>query len=105
MGALLRRRLWSIIYLGQAVPLPDLASFVREVNPHLVVLVAMTEETASNLIDWTNWLHEAATRGRPVVGFGGRIFVEKPEWRLKVPGIYLGSTFEEGILTIEKLLR
>jgi DNA-binding transcriptional MerR regulator len=105
MGALLRRRLWPVVYLGQAVPMPDLASFVHEANPPLVALVAMTEETASNLIDWTNWLPEAATKGRPVVSFGGRIFVEKPEWRMKVPGIYLGSTFEEGILTIEKLLR
>jgi DNA-binding transcriptional MerR regulator len=105
LGALLRRRLWPVVYLGQAVPLPDLASFVREANPPLVVLVAMTEETASNLIDWTNWMQDVASKGRPVVGFGGRIFVEKPEWRMKVPGIYLGSNFEEGILTIEKLLR
>lgn len=105
LGALLRRRLWPVVYLGQAVPMPDLASFVWEMNPSLVALVAMTEATASNMVDWTTSMQDAATIGRPIMGFGGRIFVEKPEWRLKVPGIYLGSNFEEGISTIEKLLR
>ncbi len=105
LGALLRRRLWPIVYLGQSVPLPDLASFVHDVNPSMVVLNAMTEETAKNLMDWPKLLPDVVSKGRPVVGFGGRVFVEKPEWRLKIAGIYLGNNFEEGILTIEKLLR
>jgi DNA-binding transcriptional MerR regulator len=105
MGAILRRRLWPVIYLGQAVPLADLSRLVQEMNPSLVVMIAMTENSAVHLMDWTQWMPEAATRGRPILGFGGLVFVDKPEWRLKVPGIYLGSTFEEGILTIEKLLR
>lgn len=105
LGALLRRRLWPIVYLGQSVPLPDLASFVHDVNPSMVVLNAMTEETAKNLMDWPKLLPDVVSKGRPVVGFGGRVFVEKPEWRLKIAGIYLGNNFEEGISTIEKLLR
>ncbi len=105
IGALLRRRLWSVVYLGQAVPLPDLASLVQEVNPPLVVVVAMTENAASNLIDWPSWIKDTASKGRPVFSFGGRVFVEKPEWRIKVPGVYLGNSIEEGISTIEKLLR
>ncbi len=105
LGALLRRRLWPIVYLGQSVPLPDLASFVHNVNPSMVVLNAMTEETAKNLMDWPKLLPDVVSKGRPIVGFGGRVFVEKPEWRLKIAGIYLGNNFEEGILTIEKLLR
>lgn len=105
LGALLRRRLWPIVYLGQSVPLPDLASFVHDVNPSMVVLNAMTEETAKNLMDWPKLLPDVVSKGRPIVGFGGRVFVEKPEWRLKIAGIYLGNNFEEGILTIEKLLR
>ena len=105
MGALLRRRLWPVVYLGQAVPLEDLASFVKDVNLPLVVVVAMTENTASNLVDWPKWIQDRFSKGRSVFGFGGRVFVEKPEWRSKVPGIYLGNTIEEGISTLEKLLR
>lgn len=105
LGALLRRRLWPIVYLGQSVPLPDLASFVHDVNPSMVVLNAMTEETAKSLMDWPKLLPDVVSKGRPIVGFGGRVFVEKPEWRLKIAGIYLGNNFEEGISTIEKILR
>jgi DNA-binding transcriptional MerR regulator len=105
LGALLRRRLWPVIYLGQAVPLPDLAGFVQEINPSLVVMVSMTQKSAENLVDWKKWLPNDAAKKLPIFGFGGRVFVEEPEWRLKIPGIYLGNSFEEGVSTIEKLLR
>jgi methanogenic corrinoid protein MtbC1 len=105
MGALLRRRLWPIVYLGQAVPLTDLGIFIRDTNPSFVVLIAMTDKSAANIVDLPQWIPDSFSKGRPMIGFGGLIFVEQPEWRSKVPGIYLGSTFEEGILTIEKLLR
>ncbi len=45
LGVLLRRRRWPVAYLGQAVPLPDLVKFTREIKPAVVVLVAMTEQS------------------------------------------------------------
>jgi methanogenic corrinoid protein MtbC1 len=104
LGALLRRRRWPVVYLGQAVPLSDLATFVRDLHPSMVILVAMTETTASELVEWPQWLPEAAKTGRPAIGYGGRIFSTRPEWRLRAPGIFLGPTFQEGIETIERLL-
>jgi MerR family transcriptional regulator, light-induced transcriptional regulator len=104
IGALLRRQGWPVAYLGQAVPLPDLAAFVRDIRPPLVVLVAMTEKTASSLLEWQQWLPEAAQEGRPVVGYGGRIFTLQPEWRLRMAGIYLGDSLRDGLRTIERLL-
>jgi DNA-binding transcriptional MerR regulator len=104
LGALLRRRRWPVVYLGQAVPLLDLANFVRDLRPGLVVAVAMTEATALELAEWPRHLPEANQAGRPIVGYGGRVFVEQPEMRLKVPGIYLGNSFTEGVTTIERLL-
>ena len=104
LGAILRRRRWLVSYLGQAVPLPDLASYIQDIKPSLVVAVAMTEHSSSLLIDWPNWMPEAAQKNNPIFGYGGRIFVEQPEWRLKMRGVFLGNTFEEGIRTIERLL-
>jgi MerR family transcriptional regulator, light-induced transcriptional regulator len=104
IGALLRRQAWPVAYLGQAVPLPDLAGFVHDIRPPIVVLVAMTENTASALLDWQQWLPEAAQEGRPIVGYGGRIFTLQPEWRLKMAGIYLGDSLRDGLRTIERLL-
>jgi DNA-binding transcriptional MerR regulator len=104
LGALLRRRRWPVAYLGQAVPLPDLASFVRDLNPSMIVTIAMTENAAAELSEWPVWLPDIAQTGKPPVGFGGRIFRIQPEWRLRMAGIYLGDNFREGLTTIEHLL-
>jgi len=105
LGALLRRRRWPVAYLGQAVPLQDLASFVSEIKPSMVVLIAMTENTAAELAQWPQWMPEIAQSGRPAVGFGGRVFAMHPEWRMGMAGIYLGNTFREGLATIERHLQ
>lgn len=105
MGALLRRRRWPVAYLGQSVPLPDLATFVREIKPTIVMMVAMTEDSATALSEWPAWIPEVAEKGKPVMVYGGRIFVEQPLWRAKMPGIYLGSNFEEGLNALERLAR
>ena len=95
LGVLLRRQGWPVAYLGQNVPFPDLAGFVKEINPSAVVLVAMREQTARELADWPRWIEQRA--GRPPVAFGGRVFVMHPEMQKMVPGIYLGPTIQNGM--------
>ncbi|HLE13187.1 MAG TPA: B12-binding domain-containing protein [Anaerolineales bacterium] len=104
LGALLRRRRWPVAYLGQAVPLPDLATFVREIKPSAIVFVSMLEETAAALVEWPQYFPEVAVSGWPPVGYGGRIFSTSPEWRLRMMGSYLGSDFRQGIENIEHLI-
>jgi methanogenic corrinoid protein MtbC1 len=104
LGALLRRRRIAVAYLGQSVPLADLGAFIHDIHPRMVVLVAMLEETAAHLIEWPQWLPETASSGRPIVGYGGRVFIHHPEWRLRTPGLYLGDTLEEGLVKIEEML-
>ncbi len=104
-GVLLRRQGWPIAYLGQSLPLPDLARFVKEIRPLAVVLVAMTEEPARALTEWPRWLPEAHSNNRPLIGFAGRIFTLAPEWRAKVPGIFLGPSLAEGLKNLDALLR
>lgn len=104
LGTLLRRRRWPIAYLGQSMPLKDLARFVTDIKPELVVLVSMTEGTAVSLLDWPLYLPNAAQTGRPSITYGGRVYARQPELRLKMPGLYLGDTLTEGLATIETLL-
>jgi len=59
LGVLLRRRRWPVAYLGQAVPLPDLVKFARDIKPAVVVLVAMTEQAGRELLDLPRWMPEA----------------------------------------------
>jgi DNA-binding transcriptional MerR regulator len=104
LGALLRRRRWPVAYLGQAVPLPDLAGYVHDLQPSMIVAIAMTEETASELAQWPHWLPESAQGGKPIFAYGGRIFTTQPEWRMRMAGQYLGDDFRAGIAAIERLL-
>lgn len=104
LGALLRRRRWPVAYLGQAVPLPDLASFVRDLHPSMIVMIAMTENAAAELSEWPVWLPDIAQTGKPPVGYGGRIFRLQPEWRLRMAGTYLGDNLRDGLATIESVL-
>ncbi len=104
LAVLLRRRRWPVSYLGQSVPMTDLASFVHDIRPSMVVLVAMAEESASAIAEWPVWLPEAAATGRPAVGFGGLAFTEQPALIGRTPGVYLGSTLEQGLYAIERLL-
>jgi methanogenic corrinoid protein MtbC1 len=104
LAVLLRRLRWPVIYLGQTMPLSALAAFVEDVGATIIVFVAMTEETARALADWPHWLPEAAAKKRPVVGYGGRIFVERPELAEEVPGVLLGKTLREGVETLDRML-
>jgi DNA-binding transcriptional MerR regulator len=97
LGTLLRRRQWPVAYLGQSVPLPDLATLVRDIKPKLVILVAMTENTANNISSWPRWISQDRITNMPIVGFGGRIFTIDSTWQSRIPGVYLGDTFQDGI--------
>ena len=87
------------------LPLPDLAALVHKIHAPAVVLVAMVERTAENLIDWPSFFPEAKDTGRPAVVFGGTVFSEQPEWREKVPGVFLGASLREGVQKLDALLR
>lgn len=103
-GVLLRRRRWPVAYLGQSVPLADVAVLARQIKAPAIVFVAMVESGAQALIDWPAHLPEAAATGRPLVAYGGQIFNQQPEWREKVPGLFLGETLREGLEKLDSLL-
>jgi methanogenic corrinoid protein MtbC1 len=104
LGALLRRRRISVAYLGQAVPLEELATIVDDLEPRVIVLSAMRQQTAQELVDWPRQLALESDGSAPVVSFGGRVFTEHPEWRQRVPGVFLGGSLEEGLAAVERLL-
>lgn len=103
-GVMLRRMRWPVAYLGQSVPLSDLGTLVRKMKSPAVVFVAMTEQSATALINWPQYLPHPDGNGRPIVGFGGRIFNEDPTWREKVPGVFLGENLREGVEQLDELL-
>ncbi|MBI5670565.1 MAG: MerR family DNA-binding transcriptional regulator [Chloroflexi bacterium] len=105
LGVLLRRLRWPVAYLGQSVPLADLGTLVRQIKAPAVVLVAMTEKPVAALQDWPQYLPETVQGNKLIVGFGGQIFNERPEWRERVPGVFLGESLRQGAQTLDQLLR
>lgn len=103
IGVLLRRRGWSVAYLGQNVPFQGMADFVAKIHPSIILLVAMQEQAARNLVEWQQWIPQES--GKPAVVFGGRAFIVDPGLKLEIPGLYLGDTIHEGVVTLESLLQ
>jgi MerR family transcriptional regulator, light-induced transcriptional regulator len=95
---LLSRHGFKIVYLGANLPLVDLVAVVRELRPPLVLLSASTETQLERLNEAT-----AALRGT-TVGFGGRIFVDRPELCEGVDGMYLGGDGQAMVERVEGLL-
>lgn len=105
LGVLLRRLRWPVRYLGQAMPLSSLSRFIKEIAPPIVVFAAMSAESAHALAEWPTWLPNATERQHPLICFGGRPFVQQPELVKRVKGRYLGDTLQEGVQTLDTLLR
>lgn len=104
LGLLLQRLRWPVIYLGQAVELADLATFVEDLKPSMVLFVAMSEDTATALSQWPEWL-STDEDDAPIVAYAGYIFAQDTRWIDRVPGIYLGDTLLDGLDTANELLR
>lgn len=104
LSIFLRRRGWHVIYLGQAVPLPDLPTALDQIKPDVLVLASTMIESARELIGIGAALDRVAPAYRPAFGFGGPTFNHHPEMRAEVPGTFLGETLQSGIETIERLM-
>jgi DNA-binding transcriptional MerR regulator len=102
LGVLLRRQGWPVAYIGQNMPFPDLASYIKLIQPGAVVFVAMSEGTARTLANWPHWITQS--EGKPLVTYGGRVFTLQPDLLSVVPGIYLGNTIQEGMQKLIELL-
>ena len=97
LGVLLRRLRWPVLYLGQTLPLPDLAIFLEDLHPSVVVFVAMTRDAAAALAEWPHWMPEIAEAGQPLICYGGLAFTAQPDLIEQVRGLYLGPTLQEGV--------
>jgi DNA-binding transcriptional MerR regulator len=97
---LLRRRAWPVVFLGADVPAEELATVARRDRPGAVVIAAHQLHTARGLA-----AQAAALAGAgPTVGYGGRVFVDRPALRARIPAHYLGDSLLEAAEDAERLI-
>ncbi|HEY7092906.1 MAG TPA: B12-binding domain-containing protein [Ktedonobacterales bacterium] len=104
LGVLLRRLRWPMLYLGQSLPLSDLRVLTEQVKPALIVFVAMSDASALALSTWPLYLMSEGETRPPIIGYGGRAFVERPNLVDLTPGVLLGKTIDEGLRRIQRLM-
>lgn len=104
LGVLLRRLHWPVVYLGQALPLTDLAAIATRLDPAVIVFVAMSETTALALADWPLWLTPPPEGEPPIIGYGGQAFTQNQTAAHRVPGTLLGATIAEGYQRLHRVM-
>jgi MerR family transcriptional regulator, light-induced transcriptional regulator len=101
VSLLLRRRGLNVIYLGANVPADRFAETAIKVNANLVILVAQTLVSAASLQYSVQALFSQGIK----TAFGGRIFNLRPSIVDYVQGHFLGTTTENSIQEVEKLIK
>lgn len=97
---LLRRQGWEVVYLGANVPIEQLATTVRVVQPQLVIMAAQLLHTAATLKEAGEELQQA---GVPLA-YGGLIFNLAPALRERIAGHFLGEQIEAILQMVESLM-
>ena len=97
---LLRRRGWSVTYLGADVPAAQFEETLDSVRPRLCLMAAQTLHAAAQILPLAEILR---ARGVPLA-FGGTAFVLRPGLARHIPGHALGSRLDEALDTIESFI-
>lgn len=106
----LSRNGYRILYLGPNLPLEDLIDLAQQLRPPLILLSASTAEAAGRLAAASHEIKarclspgDPASRP-PVVGFGGLIFIDRPELHQGVEGVFLGQNADDAIAAVDRVL-
>lgn len=111
----LSRRGYRIVYLGANLPIDDLLDATNRTKPALVLLSASTHQGAERLIAASRLLSGSAPapsagldapkdQHRPLLGYGGHVFLVDPGLCENVEGVFLGRDADEAVATVDRML-
>ena len=99
---LLRDSGYRTEFLGPDIPLDDLALYVGEEKPRMLIIAATIQESALQLVNFSGALDNL--KQQPIFGFGGAAFNQNPQLIEQITGIYLGRTFSQSIEQVKSLV-
>jgi methanogenic corrinoid protein MtbC1 len=98
LAVLLREIGYRVEFLGPDLPLDDLAAYVMEEPPKMLILSATLADSAASLVSFPRKLHKA--KQIPLFGFGGSGLNTRQNLIKRIDGIYLGPTLRHSLETI-----
>jgi len=101
-ATLLRNTGYRVEYLGPDIPLDDLAFYVSEEKPRMVVISATILDSAMQLVNFSNLLDRV--KPIPIFGFAGAAFTKQPDFITKITGLYLGRSLTESLANVKTLI-
>lgn len=102
-AVLARQHGYHISYLGQDVPVEDVAEAVAQERPAMVILAATRRESALALAE-ADQLITAASGGKTRFAYGGHAFDEDGALREQVRGTYLGADLVGAVTSLYDLV-
>jgi methanogenic corrinoid protein MtbC1 len=102
LAILLREAGYRVEYLGPDIPLNDLADFICEDTPKMLILSATLKESAIALERFATLLEKCPQP--PVFGFGGSAFIVHRELTDRVDGVFLGPSLSQTLEAVLKLV-
>jgi methanogenic corrinoid protein MtbC1 len=100
LSILLRDAGYKVEFLGPDIPLDDLAAYVIDETPKMLILSATLAESAEELIGFPNMVKKA--KQPPLFGFGGAAFRFRQELIKKIDGLFLGPTLRNSLEIVQK---
>ncbi len=101
---ILTRRGMNILYLGPNLPTDDLIATVQRLKPELVLLSASTAPSAEKLALACREIMARSESHSPEIGYGGSIFIDRPELRTGIDGHFLGTSADDAADKVEALV-
>jgi DNA-binding transcriptional MerR regulator/methylmalonyl-CoA mutase cobalamin-binding subunit len=99
----LRRAGHHVHYLGRDLAIDDLVSEVTRQRPAGLILSAGSVEAVESLRTLSIRIANLGSP-QPFIGYGGRIFNERPELKNEIAGAFLGTTALDAVSRIDALL-
>lgn len=106
----LRRRGYSVIYMGPNFTLTELDWVMDQASPQIVCLSAATDQAtdsinqvAEQVVSKTPARQKNGNDYRPLFTFAGIAFNRNPRLISQTTGVYLGNTIQQAMITIQQL--
>jgi methanogenic corrinoid protein MtbC1 len=103
LSVLLRRSGYVVLFLGQNLPIDQLAEALAQARPQALILSATRQETARGLVEFATVIRQMPPP-RPLLAFGGRAFTQHPEIIDTIDGHYIPGDAIQATAHLRQLL-